>query len=209
MSETMGQIIRRLRKERNLTQEELAEQLNITSQAVSRWENGTGMPDISQIVPLSNVFGVTTDVLFGKDGTDGEDGKDGADGHTPVIGVAMDTDCIYYWTVDGKWLTDDAGNKIKAVGTDGQNGSDGFNGVDGKDAVTPQLKIEDGKWYVSYDNGASWIEIGQATGDEGPQGAQGPQGPEGSQGPEGPQGPQGPQGEPGKDGDAFFQNVDV
>ena len=73
MSETMGQIIRRLRKERNLTQEELAEQLNVTFQAVSRWENGTGMPDISQIVPLSNVFGVTTDVLFGKDGTDGEE----------------------------------------------------------------------------------------------------------------------------------------
>ena len=73
MNETMGQIIRRLRKERNLTQEELAEQLNITYQAVSRWENGTGMPDISQIVPLSNVFGVTTDVLFGKDGTNGKE----------------------------------------------------------------------------------------------------------------------------------------
>ena len=73
MNETMGQIIRRLRKERNLTQEELAEQLNITYQAVSRWESGTGMPDISQIVPLSNVFGVTTDVLFGKDGTNGEE----------------------------------------------------------------------------------------------------------------------------------------
>ncbi len=65
MRETMGQIIRRLRKERNLTQEELAEQLNVTFQAVSRWENGTGMPDISQIVPLANVFGVSADVLFG------------------------------------------------------------------------------------------------------------------------------------------------
>lgn len=69
MNETMGQIIRRLRKERNLTQEELAEQLNITYQAVSRWENGGGMPDISQIVPLANVFGVTTDVLFNIAGT--------------------------------------------------------------------------------------------------------------------------------------------
>ena len=69
MNETMGQIIRRLRKERNLTQEELAEQLNITYQAVSRWENGTGMPDISQIVPLATVFGVTTDVLFNIAGT--------------------------------------------------------------------------------------------------------------------------------------------
>ncbi len=72
MKETMGQIIRRLRKERNLTQEELAEQLNVTPQAVSRWENETGMPDISQVIPLANVFGVSTDLLFGKDGTDGE-----------------------------------------------------------------------------------------------------------------------------------------
>ncbi len=73
MKETMGQIIRRLRKERNLTQEELAEQLGVTFQAVSRWENDTGMPDISQIVPIAHVFGVTTDMLFGQDGTDGVD----------------------------------------------------------------------------------------------------------------------------------------
>ncbi len=65
MKETMGQIIRRLRKERNLTQEELAEQLGITFQAVSKWENDNGMPDISQVVPIAHVFGVSTDVLFG------------------------------------------------------------------------------------------------------------------------------------------------
>ena len=69
MTETIGQIIRRLRKERNLTQEELAEQLNISAPAVSKWENDTTMPDISQIVPLANIFGVSTDVLFGVDGT--------------------------------------------------------------------------------------------------------------------------------------------
>ena len=56
---------------------------------------------------------------------------------------------------------------------------------------------------MSYDNGASWTEIGQATG------AEGPQGPQGEQGPQGPEGPQGPQGEPGKDGDSFFQGVDA
>lgn len=65
MHETMGKIIRGLRKERNLTQEELAEQLNVTCQAVSRWETEASLPDIAQIVPLAHVFGVSTDVLFG------------------------------------------------------------------------------------------------------------------------------------------------
>ncbi|MBQ4592814.1 MAG: helix-turn-helix transcriptional regulator [Clostridia bacterium] len=72
MTETMGQIIRRLRKEKNLTQEELAEQLNISAPAVSKWESDTSMPDISQVVPLANLFGVPTDVLFGIHGTDHE-----------------------------------------------------------------------------------------------------------------------------------------
>ena len=58
MTETMGQIIKRLRKEHNLTQEELAEQLNISAPAVSKWENDTSMPDISQVVPLANLFGI-------------------------------------------------------------------------------------------------------------------------------------------------------
>ena len=69
----MGQIIRRLRKEKNLTQEELAMQLNVTNQAVSKWEKGDCMPDISQVVPLANVFEVSTDVLFGRIDTDSDE----------------------------------------------------------------------------------------------------------------------------------------
>lgn len=69
---TMGQTIRRLRMEQNLTQETLAELLGVTSQAVSKWENNIGLPDISQIVPLAGVFGVPTDVLFGLDSTTAE-----------------------------------------------------------------------------------------------------------------------------------------
>lgn len=65
MKETMGQIIRRLRRERGMTQDELAEILGVTFQAVSKWENDTGMPDISQVVPLAAFFGVTTDTIFG------------------------------------------------------------------------------------------------------------------------------------------------
>lgn len=73
MSETMGRIIRRLRKERNLTQEELAEQLNTSAPAISKWENDTGMPDISQVVPIAKIFGVSTDVLFGTFGESDDD----------------------------------------------------------------------------------------------------------------------------------------
>lgn len=73
MTESIGKTIRRLRRERGLTQEELAKQLNITAQAISRWENETGMPDVSQIVPLANVFGVSTDVLFGMSEMSGEE----------------------------------------------------------------------------------------------------------------------------------------
>lgn len=61
----MGQIIRELRKKCGYTQEELAERLGVTYQAISKWENDGGLPDISQVVPLASVFGVSTDVLFG------------------------------------------------------------------------------------------------------------------------------------------------
>ncbi len=73
MKETMGQIIRRLRKGKNLTQEELSELLGVTSQAVSKWENDVGMPDISQVVPIAHVLGVTTDILFGNACVDGDE----------------------------------------------------------------------------------------------------------------------------------------
>ena len=98
----------------------------------------------------------------GANGNDGVNGADGADGQTPVIGVAEE-DGVYYWTVNGEWLTDANGNKIKAVGSDGANGADGndgANGNDGNDGVTPQLKIENNKWFVSYDEGATWVELG-------------------------------------------------
>ena len=70
MSETIGKNIRKLRKERGLTQEELAELLGVSFQAVSKWENKSGLPDISQVVPLANIFGVTTDTLFGTETMD-------------------------------------------------------------------------------------------------------------------------------------------
>ena len=64
---TIGEKIRQLRKENDITQEKLAEYLNISYQAISKWENNTASPDISLIVPLANFFRVTTDVLFCRD----------------------------------------------------------------------------------------------------------------------------------------------
>ena len=63
----IGQNIRRFRKVCGYTQEELALQLNVTSQAISRWESGAGMPDVSLLVPLSKALGVTLDTLFGEE----------------------------------------------------------------------------------------------------------------------------------------------
>ncbi|MBO5945186.1 MAG: helix-turn-helix domain-containing protein, partial [Clostridia bacterium] len=53
-----------LRKSRNWTQLELAEKLNVTDKAVSKWEQGAGLPDFVNIIELSNVFGVTTDYIM-------------------------------------------------------------------------------------------------------------------------------------------------
>ena len=100
-----------------------------------------------------------TDGKDGQDGANGKDGQDGKDGYTPKIGIKKDTNDVYYWTLDGEWLLDGDGNKVKAVGTDGENGQDGANGV------TPRLKIENDYWYVSYDEGVTWIEVGKAIDD--------------------------------------------
>lgn len=65
MLRTVGSTIRELRKNKNLTQEELAEAINVTPQAISKWENNIGWPDISQIIPLATFFGVSTDIILG------------------------------------------------------------------------------------------------------------------------------------------------
>lgn len=60
----IGENIRKLRIERAITQEQLAERLHITSQAVSKWENQTTQPDIGLLAEIAAYFGVTIDELF-------------------------------------------------------------------------------------------------------------------------------------------------
>ncbi len=66
----IGVIIKQLRKENDITQEQLAEYLGISSRAVSQWETDKTMPDISQLPVLANLFNVTTDYLLGVDITE-------------------------------------------------------------------------------------------------------------------------------------------
>lgn len=64
MNETMGNRIAKLRKEKGLSQEKLAERLGVSSQAVSKWENDASCPDIGLLPALARVLEVTTDELL-------------------------------------------------------------------------------------------------------------------------------------------------
>lgn len=54
--EKMGYLLKTLRKEKGLTQEQMAEQFGVTNRTISRWENGINMPDISILVEIANYF---------------------------------------------------------------------------------------------------------------------------------------------------------
>ena len=67
MSTMIGNNIKTYRKNKGITQEELSELLKITPQAISKWESGTSFPDISMLIPLAKVLGVSTDMILGYD----------------------------------------------------------------------------------------------------------------------------------------------
>ena len=163
------------------TLEELCRQMNTNISSlqtlVTALQNGDYITSVTPVTSGGQTIGYTmtfkhalpitiyhgTNGKDGQDGTDGKDGQDGKNGTTPVIGVAP-YNGVYYWTLNGTWLTDTSGNKIKAEGTDGKPGQDG------KDGITPKLKIENGYWWISYDNKVSWTKLGQATGNDGKDG---------------------------------------
>lgn len=206
--------------------EELCRQMNTNISSlqtlVTALQNGDYITSVTPVTSGGQTIGYTmtfkhalpitiyhgTNGKDGQDGTDGKDGQDGKNGTTPVIGVAP-YNGVYYWTLNGTWLTDTSGNKIKAEGTDGRDGvdgrpgqdgedgkpgtdgkpgqdgddgQDGKPGEDGEDGITPQLKIENEYWYISYDNGASWTQLGKATGDKGDKGDKGDPGTPGASG---------------------------
>ena len=60
----IGAFIAQCRKEKNLTQTQIAERLGITNQAVSKWENGKGMPDVSLLQPLCDALDISLNEFF-------------------------------------------------------------------------------------------------------------------------------------------------
>lgn len=180
-------------EQRVLTLEQLCQQMNTNITAMQAIVNALQTQDaITSVTPItegSKTIGYTITfakgepitIYHGQDGKNGADGEDGKDGYTPVIGVDQDEDGVYYWTLDGEWLTDADGNKIPTSGKDGADGEDG----EGGKAGMPELRIQGGYWYVSYDGGENWERLGRATGYDGTDGKD------------------------GVDGDAFFKNVDA
>lgn len=129
---------------------------------VTALQNNDYITSVDPLTENGKVVGYT--IKFAKSNPiviyNGKDGADGVDGNTPVIGVKKDADGIYYWTLDGEFIVVD-GQKIKTQGTDGNNGTDG------SDGVTPKLEIREGYWWISYDNGANWTQLGKAMGEDG------------------------------------------
>ena len=125
--------------------------------------NSVTTTDNGYVIKFSD--GTTATITNGQDGAPGQDGQDGAPGQdgkdaaAPQIGV-QEIDGVLYWTVNGELLKFN-GENIRVTGNDGQDGAPGQAGQDGKDGITPQFKVEEGKWYISFD-GEVWSEVGSA-----------------------------------------------
>ena len=132
--------------------EALCNKLNSNVEAIqtilTALEQNDYVTDIVKV--MENGVEVGYSITFAKGGTVTiYHGSDGADGAAPKISIKKAQDGEYYWTADGEWMTDENGEKIPAVVADDPDG--GY--------VTPQFRVADAKWYVSYDNGNSWKEI--------------------------------------------------
>ena len=114
------------------------ENASAISSLASAFENSV---TVSKVETLTDGY-----KIYFSDGTTAtiSNGVDGKDAVAPVVGIKEDGG-VFYWTIDGEFILNN-GAKVPVTGKDG---------VDGK---TPQFKIQDGKWYVSFD-GAQWDEV--------------------------------------------------
>ena len=90
-----------LRKKAGWSQEELAEQLGVTRQSVSKWEGAQSVPDLDKVVQMSRLFGVTTDFLLKDELSEEEDYTRENKAKSPVIGAVSG---IYWLLVTAVYL---------------------------------------------------------------------------------------------------------
>ncbi len=90
-----------LRKKAGWSQEELAEQLGVTRQSVSKWEGAQSVPDMDKVVQMSRLFGVTTDFLLKDELSEEEDYTRENKAKSPVIGAVSG---IYWLLVTAVYL---------------------------------------------------------------------------------------------------------
>lgn len=136
--------------------EAFCSQMNTTIGSLQAIVNAINSRDyVKDVVPVMNdgiVIGYTITFNAGNPVTI-YNGKNGEDAHTPIIGIKKADDDIWYWTLDGEWILDQEGNRVRADA-----------------GAAPKMKIEDDYWWVSYDSGATWTRLGKAVGNPGENG---------------------------------------
>ena len=132
-----GELIRRFRTELNLTQKQLAERINVSDKAVSKWERGNGCPDVSLLSALAEVFGTDVQVLLSGEIDKNESEK----GNMKKIKFYVCSKCGNIITSTSEAAVTCCGNKLTPA-------------EPRKAEESEMLKIEDigGEWYISSDH---------------------------------------------------------
>ena len=136
-SEKVGKLLAELRKERGLTQREVAQRLHISDKTVSKWETGQGLPDVSLLGGLSGLFGVPVERILAGDMTPGQ--SDGGN---------MKRLKFYVCPTCGSFLSGTGGAEVSCCGKKlsplkPRKG-------EGEHAVS--MESMDGEWYLTFDH---------------------------------------------------------
>ena len=99
-----GENLRAIRRKKNISQEELAERLNVSRQAVSRWEQNNGYPEMEKMIALSKLLNVTLDNLVSEHKISDETGEETIQGEQPKTSAVIPTGRILIRSHDGKQL---------------------------------------------------------------------------------------------------------
>ena len=110
MEATLGKRISAYRKQLGMTQEQLAEKLGLTAQAVSKWENDVSCPDITILPKLADIFNVTIDQLLGREPPASQPAE------TVVIDPKHSKSCFEYDSDSGKMNFHWKGEKLEGIG---------------------------------------------------------------------------------------------